>query len=803
MIDIGGIVYKSNFLIFGILLLLTSFAFSLSAEPLTAPKEIDLIRGNLYRVEIGSEAEADILKRTAVLPILRLNDGYLVLADNLSEKNLLNSGLNYSLIETDISRSELATDVRKDDFNKDKFKIVFEQDQVTLYRVDFDQVKSMDPDPQLAPILNEDLPIMYTPTRDLPRLDGPEMVDLDSLIAQISVDSLESYTERLQAFWRRPVLSDSNLASRDWIYNKMVGFGCDSVIIDTFDAMIYTLSDTCYNVIAYKIGSALPDNHIIIGAHRDAVDNSPGANDNGSGTAAVMEMARILKDVDTYSTIVFLLFDAEEIGLVGSWSYANRAAARGDSILFMLNLDMIAHKTNNSQANLFHGPDLTYVQLWQDLADSLWGIEGVLAGQASNSDHHPFIQNGYDAMFIHEYNFSTVYHSPQDSTSYMNFTYMSRLTQITMATAYVISQTYTPFDLDFEYVSGIPEFISPTQPTSFEVIVNGVNGGDPVDGSAQLHYSVNNGPYEVVPLTEISPDHYLVEMPTVGCFDKVDFYLSAEENVVGRIYETDDGQPHTTKVVAEVNFIVDDDFQSDLGWTVSGDASEGHWERGFPIGGGDRGDPPTDFDGSGNCYLTENVDGNSDVDGGYTNLISPRFDLSSGSGRISYSRWYSNYLGYTQDDIFRVYISNDDGQNWEIVETVGPDFESEGGWYERSFWAEDFIEPTGQMRLKFEASDLYMASTVEAGIDAVTIEQLVCDYYICGDANSDQEINISDGVYIINYVFTGGQEPEPLASADANCDQSVNVSDAVWIINYVFVGGNLPCDSDGDDIPDC
>jgi plastocyanin len=75
--------------------------------------------------------------------------------------------------------------------------------------------------------------------------------------------------------------------------------------------------------------------------------------------------------------------------------------------------------------------------------------------------------------------------------------------------------------------------------------------------------------------------------------------------------------------------------------------------------------------------------------------------------------------------------------------------------------------------------------------------------YLCGDANSDSNVNVSDAVQIINYVFIGGAAPDPLAAGDANCDGNVNVSDAVWVINYVFIGGNAPCDTDGDDVPDC
>lgn len=75
--------------------------------------------------------------------------------------------------------------------------------------------------------------------------------------------------------------------------------------------------------------------------------------------------------------------------------------------------------------------------------------------------------------------------------------------------------------------------------------------------------------------------------------------------------------------------------------------------------------------------------------------------------------------------------------------------------------------------------------------------------YICGDANSDNKVNVSDAVYIINFVFSGGTAPNPLQSCDGNCDDKCNVSDAVYLINFVFSGGHRPCDTNGDLIPEC
>lgn len=69
----------------------------------------------------------------------------------------------------------------------------------------------------------------------------------------------------------------------------------------------------------------------------------------------------------------------------------------------------------------------------------------------------------------------------------------------------------------------------------------------------------------------------------------------------------------------------------------------------------------------------------------------------------------------------------------------------------------------------------------------------VCDW-ICGDPNGDLSVNVSDAVYIINFVFANGDDPNPMGSGNVNCDEAVNVSDAVYIINFVFVGGAAPCE---------
>jgi hypothetical protein len=252
------------------------------------------------------------------------------------------------------------------------------------------------------------------------------------------------------------------------------------------------------------------------------------------------------------------------------------------------------------------------------------------------------------------------------------------------------------------------------------------------------------------------------------------------------------------EIISNVILVLDDDFNQNLGWTVSGDATNGQWQRGIPIGHGDRGDPNEDFDGSRICYLTGNVDGESDVDNGTTYLDSPVFDLSAGDARIRYARWYCNDFGENpNEDVFEVFISNNAGADWTIAETVGPTDQASGGWIEYSFWAGDLVTPTDQMQLRFAAADLNGNSVVEAAIDAVTVTIYECENCACpnlGDWNGDGIINPVDVTLMVGYVYIGyGAIPTvipecPTGGGDWNCDNQCNPVDVVRIVNYVYLG---------------
>jgi hypothetical protein len=283
-------------------------------------------------------------------------------------------------------------------------------------------------------------------------------------------------------------------------------------------------------------------------------------------------------------------------------------------------------------------------------------------------------------------------------------------------------------EIYFSYPGGRPEISDPSGGTTFEVVVN-PGSGTPLAGTGDFYYTLDGILIEPGEMVETAPNVYEVTLPSADCNTRIDWYVSAEVDGGGTVSDPPEAPSDFYHTVAadEAYIIFEDNFNTDNGWIVSGSVSDGAWERGIPVGGGDRGDPPTDFDGSGYCYLTDNEDGNSDVDDGTTILTSPLFDLTKGDAKIHYARWYSNNVGADpNNDEMHVYISNDNGSNWTPLETVGPVNQASGGWYVNEFFVSDFVTPTPFMKLRFDVSDLASGSVVEAAVDDVVVKSFRC-----------------------------------------------------------------------------
>ncbi len=392
------------------------------------------IADELVKVTIDNRTDAQLLSGLDPDAVVKTNDGYLIVANPSDVAALTSSGLKTEIIASDIERNELALDLRLDDFNVKRYPIVFAEGKLRVYRITGGFDPSYEVQPTLMALPQQSLRIVFDEFEVKPFSGMTESAALEKLLGTIQQDSLYAYTAKLQSYFRRVAGTPNIFLARDWIKSKFQSFGYDSVYLDGWSQYFNGQTNQCYNVVAVKTGTVYPEIEIIVGAHYDGVTTSPAADDNGSGTAGVLEIARALADTPTDVTIKFIAFDAEEWGLYGSYHYANAAAARGDQILFMFNMDMIAHITNTNRATVYSGTNTTYAGMWASIAQTTYGITGYLSGNSSGSDHYPFTQNGYPAVFIIEYNFSSVYHSPRDSTTYMNFEYMTRMVRASLAT---------------------------------------------------------------------------------------------------------------------------------------------------------------------------------------------------------------------------------------------------------------------------------------------------------------------------------------------------------------------------------
>ncbi|MCH8152545.1 MAG: hypothetical protein IH830_09265, partial [Planctomycetes bacterium] len=298
-------------------------------------------------------------------------------------------------------------------------------------------------------------------------------------------------------------------------------------------------------------------------------------------------------------------------------------------------------------------------------------------------------------------------------------------------------------------------------------------------------------------------NHYDAVFPAVDCGTQVAYYFSAE-TTTGQEVVTPNGAPaNSFATLSATSLVVTflDDFENDLGWTVTntGGLSDGPWERGIPAGGGDRGDPPTDADGSGQCYVTDNADGNSDVDDGFTTLTSPVMDATVGTPIISYYRWFSNTEGSSPfQDIFVVEVSDDGGSSWVSLETVGPAGpEVGGGWFLKEFPIADFVELTDQFRIRFIASDTDPQSIVEAGVDAVQLTEVVCEPLPntadmsgpLGPGFPDGCVDAFDLGTLLGAWCSAASDPDPPGDLDPPCEGCTSPNFALADITGAF---NLP-----------
>jgi hypothetical protein len=269
---------------------------------------------------------------------------------------------------------------------------------------------------------------------------------------EISADTLESLVTWMQGMSTRFPLSGNHRAVAIKIQDrfKMMGYSnarLDSFMISkTYQNINY--KQWQYNVTATLEGNSYPDSICVIGGHYDnnlrtgdPFSVVPGANDNASGVAAAMEIARVMKE-NNYSpdnTIEFIAFGAEEIGLYGSIDYVTYARPRLKNVRLMLNNDMIAYQPGANQSDwIVNINDYDNSHYLRTKAEELCTRFTVLNYTNDNtynkqSDSYPFFVAGYKALFFASYNLDPNYHTLYDLAVNCNFEYCREIVKLNCA----------------------------------------------------------------------------------------------------------------------------------------------------------------------------------------------------------------------------------------------------------------------------------------------------------------------------------------------------------------------------------
>ena len=240
-----------------------------------------------------------------------------------------------------------------------------------------------------------------------------ENLVIRSLMDSVSIDSIKANIEHLCSYHNRRFDSRYIWEVQDWLTSRYEQFGVDTILLHDFKVNKPDYpEETADNVIAVQWGTKTPQEFVICGAHYDSWNDdgvdpdtirSPGADDNASGVAGILEIARLLSHHTFDRTIIYANWCAEEIGLIGSASYAADCAAQRMNIVGYFNLDMTGYLKEGSDIHVH----LMYTSQDSLIADYVYNFSHVYFPempirqawlQWGDSDYSSFNRNGYPAV---------------------------------------------------------------------------------------------------------------------------------------------------------------------------------------------------------------------------------------------------------------------------------------------------------------------------------------------------------------------------------------------------------------------
>jgi hypothetical protein len=277
--------------------------------------------------------------------------------------------------------------------------------------------------------------------------------DILFLIEKVDVSLISYYLENLVSFGPRSTGSENCRLSAEYIYDEFNSLGLN-VSYHNWDSMKYSSQNV---VASLSYNNSSNDSIIILCAHYDTTETSPGANDDGSGIASLLTIANILSDLTFNHTIRFVAFSGEEIGTYGSHFYAKNCYDNGDNIIAVLNLDTIGFTTES-------GGKFVYLlktdrsqwisSMTKNICEGYQNYLDIILKSISNrrNDHQSFLEYGFDAVqFVQLERGDYPLHTPNDTINKINYSYLSKVVKLVLILSYKIANM--EIDTQVQFIS--------------------------------------------------------------------------------------------------------------------------------------------------------------------------------------------------------------------------------------------------------------------------------------------------------------------------------------------------------------
>lgn len=276
----------------------------------------------------------------------------------------------------------------------------------------------------------------------------------ENIVDQCDSDTLYKNLQDFENFGIKSHGTPGLLSTFNWLLSKYQSYGYTDIKIDTFSMY----GEECYNLIITKTGTKYPDKYLIIDSHYDT-SGGPGSDDNGTGTTIILEIARLLKDIDTEYSVRFCAFSGEEYGMIGSYHYVENVVVPEDHDLkLVFNIDCVGGvngEINNKVICERDEDPPTFNNLDSELyTDTLCNLVSIYSNlsthitHAWSTDYIPFMEVGYVITGLYEYNANYNCHGPYDIIANLDTAYFFEVARASIGASLYFADAYNSTGID-------------------------------------------------------------------------------------------------------------------------------------------------------------------------------------------------------------------------------------------------------------------------------------------------------------------------------------------------------------------